>query len=111
MTTPHKWRFFRAGGFDQVRLDSGADHGKPWDATITRIVDNPISVSQACLAPHKKLVLLWASGGADPYLPQKARRAHFFRVAGATPPHTAEPPGSPLSTSPPSPGITTETGP
>lgn len=23
--TPHRWRFFRAGGFDQVRLDSGAD--------------------------------------------------------------------------------------
>ena len=21
----HHWRFFRAGGFDQVRLDSGAD--------------------------------------------------------------------------------------
>ena len=21
----HAWRFFRAGGFDQVRLDSGAD--------------------------------------------------------------------------------------
>lgn len=26
MTTPtHRWRFFRAGGFDQVRLDTGAD--------------------------------------------------------------------------------------
>jgi hypothetical protein len=25
MPTGHKWRFFRAGGFDQVRLDSGAD--------------------------------------------------------------------------------------
>jgi hypothetical protein len=24
-TLPHGWRFFRAGGFDQVRLDSGAD--------------------------------------------------------------------------------------
>jgi len=22
---PHKWRFFRTGGFDQVRLDTGAD--------------------------------------------------------------------------------------
>src|SRR6266852_4612613 len=22
---PHTWKFFRAGGFDQVRLDSGAD--------------------------------------------------------------------------------------
>lgn len=25
MTTRHSWRFFRAGGFDQVKLDSGAD--------------------------------------------------------------------------------------
>lgn len=23
--TPHQWRFFRAGGFDQVKLDNGAD--------------------------------------------------------------------------------------
>ncbi len=25
VTTPHVWRFFRAGGFDQVRLETGAD--------------------------------------------------------------------------------------
>jgi len=25
MNTTHGWRFYRAGGFDQVRLDSGAD--------------------------------------------------------------------------------------
>ncbi len=25
MTTLHKWKFFRAGGFDQVQLDTGAD--------------------------------------------------------------------------------------
>src|SRR5512147_2801441 len=25
MSTTHVWSFFRAGGFDQVRLDSGAD--------------------------------------------------------------------------------------
>lgn len=25
MTTSHKWNFFRAGGFDQVQLDTGAD--------------------------------------------------------------------------------------
>ena len=24
-TSAHAWKFFRAGGFDQVRLDSGAD--------------------------------------------------------------------------------------
>src|SRR6185503_15714216 len=25
MANPHIWKFFRAGGFDQVRLESGAD--------------------------------------------------------------------------------------
>ena len=25
MSTNHTWKFFRAGGFDQVRLDTGAD--------------------------------------------------------------------------------------
>ncbi len=30
--------------------------GRDWDATITRIVDNPISVRQAFWAPYKKLV-------------------------------------------------------
>src|SRR6185503_12459643 len=25
MKTNHTWKFFRAGGFDQVKLDSGAD--------------------------------------------------------------------------------------
>ena len=24
-SSTHRWRFFRAGGFDQVRLDTGAD--------------------------------------------------------------------------------------
>ena len=24
-TSPHTWRFFRAGGFDQVKLETGAD--------------------------------------------------------------------------------------
>jgi hypothetical protein len=32
--------------------------GRDWDATVTRIVDNPISVGQAFWAPYKKLVRL-----------------------------------------------------
>ncbi len=32
--------------------------GRDWDATITRIVDNPISVRQAFWSPYKKLVRL-----------------------------------------------------
>ena len=30
--------------------------GRDWDATIVRIVDNPISIRQAFLAPYKKFV-------------------------------------------------------
>ena len=25
MGSPHQWKFFRAGGFDQVQIDNGAD--------------------------------------------------------------------------------------
>lgn len=32
--------------------------GKDWDATITKIIDNPISIRQAFFAPYKKLVRL-----------------------------------------------------
>ncbi len=32
--------------------------GRDWDATITRIIDNPISIRQAFFAPYKKLVRL-----------------------------------------------------
>jgi hypothetical protein len=32
--------------------------GRDWDATITKIVDNPISIRQAFFAPYKKLVRL-----------------------------------------------------
>lgn len=32
--------------------------GKDWDATITKIIDNPISLRQAFFAPYKKLVRL-----------------------------------------------------
>jgi len=33
-------------------------HGRDWDATILRIVDNPISIRQAFLAPYKKAIRL-----------------------------------------------------
>ena len=31
-------------------------HGRDWDATITKIIDNPISIRQAFWAPYKKLI-------------------------------------------------------
>src|SRR5262249_41038745 len=30
--------------------------GRDWDATITKIIDNPISIRQAFFAPYKRLV-------------------------------------------------------
>src|SRR4029077_13317988 len=30
--------------------------GRDWDATITKIIDNPISIRQAFFSPYKKLV-------------------------------------------------------
>lgn len=58
MTQPHQWKFFRAGGFDQVQLDEGADllalneldqklwvalscpvHGIEFDATTLAMID------------------------------------------------------------------------
>src|SRR3954452_22804225 len=38
----HAWRFFRAGGFDQVRLDSGAD------LQALRHLDQKLWVALAC---------------------------------------------------------------
>src|SRR5437016_7571564 len=32
--------------------------GRDWDATITKIVDNPISIRQAFLSPYKKFLRL-----------------------------------------------------
>jgi hypothetical protein len=38
--------------------------GRDWDATIVRIVENPISIRQAFLAPYKKLVRMFEEQAA-----------------------------------------------
>ncbi|MBP5548345.1 MAG: hypothetical protein J6X58_05620 [Bacteroidales bacterium] len=47
------------GDVDDLRVGKNAlfydRSGQDWDATITKIVDNPISVRQAFLSPYKKL--------------------------------------------------------
>lgn len=47
------------GDVDSLRVGKNAlfydRSGQDWDATITKIVDNPISVRQAFLSPYKKL--------------------------------------------------------
>jgi hypothetical protein len=42
-------------GRNGLFIDRG---GRDWDATITKIIDNPISIRQAFSAPYKKLVRL-----------------------------------------------------
>ena len=40
--------------------------GRDWDATITKIIDNPISIRQAFFAPYKKLVRMIEEQVAKP---------------------------------------------
>lgn len=51
---------FTAGDSDQLMLGRNGvfydRKGRDWDATITKIVDNPISIRQAFWAPYKKFV-------------------------------------------------------
>jgi len=71
--------------------------GRDWDATITKIVDNPISIRQAFWAPYKKLVRMIeemaakraaaADAAADAKLAEAAKAA-----ASGAPPKPAEPP-------------------
>ncbi len=51
---------FTAGDSDNLMVGRNGifydRDGKDWDATITKIVDNPISIRQAFWAPYKKLI-------------------------------------------------------
>ena len=51
---------FTAGGSDNLMVGRNGlfydRHGRDWDATITKIIDNPISIRQAFWAPYKKFV-------------------------------------------------------
>ena len=73
---------------------------RDWDATITKIVDNPISIRQAFFAPYKKLVRMIeeqvakraaaADAAADAKLAAAAQT-----TGGVAPPKPAEPPPQP----------------
>ena len=65
--------------------------GRDWDATITRIVDNPISVKEAFWSPYRK-VLRWAeemlakrAAAADAAATEKLKAAAEVAPAGAKP--------------------------
>jgi hypothetical protein len=77
--------------------------GCDWDATITKIVDNPISIRQAFFSPYKKLVRLIeeqvakraaaADAAADAKLATTAQT-----TTGVAPPKPAEPPKPKIDT-------------
>jgi hypothetical protein len=71
--------------------------GRDWDATITKILDNPISIRQAFFAPYKKLVRMIeeqvakraaaADAAGEAKLTEAAKA-----VGGGEPPKPVEPP-------------------
>ena len=77
--------------------------GHDWDATITKIIDNPISIRQAFFSPYKKLVRMIeeqvakraaaAESAADEKLAAAAKTA-----AGGEAPKPAEPPKQKIDT-------------
>jgi hypothetical protein len=71
--------------------------GRDWDATITKIIDNPISIRQAFFAPYKKLVRLIeeqvAKRAAAAEAASDAKLGEAAKVGtGTQPPKPAEPP-------------------
>jgi hypothetical protein len=77
--------------------------GRDWDATITKIIDNPISIRQAFFAPYKKLVRMMeeqvakraaaADAAADAQLAATAKAA-----ASGEPVKPVEPPKQKIDT-------------
>ena len=77
--------------------------GRDWDATITRIIDNPISIRQAFFAPYNKLVRMIeeqvakraaaAEAAADAKLAEAAKAA-----ASGEPPKPIAPPKQKIDT-------------
>jgi hypothetical protein len=72
--------------------------GRDWDATITRIVDNPISIRQAFWLPYKRFVRMIEeqvakrAAAADAAATQKMQTAaQTTASAGAAPPKPPEP--------------------
>jgi hypothetical protein len=73
--------------------------GKDWDATITKIIDNPISIRQAFFAPYKKLVRMVeeqvAKRAAAADAAADAKLAQSAQVAAGTQPPPKPPPAPP----------------
>ena len=65
--------------------------GRDWDATITKIVDNPISIRQAFWAPYKKFVRLIEEQVAKRAAAADARVAHKLATRPRRPPTSTSP--------------------
>ncbi len=70
--------------------------GRDWDATITRIVDNPISIRQAFWSPYKKLVRMIEERAAKKAAAEEAN-ANAQLTAVANTPVAPAPPGAPAA--------------
>jgi len=70
----HRRRFGQPhGGRNGIFYDR---KGRDWDATITKIVDNPISIRQAFWSPYKKLVRLIEERAAKQAAAEEAMPMH-----------------------------------
>lgn len=72
--------------------------GRDWDATITKIIDNPISIRQAFWSPYKKFLRMIEeqvakrAAAADSEATTRLQAAAVASVAGQPPPAGAPPP-------------------
>jgi len=92
---------FTAGDADQLMAGRNGvfydRDGRDWDATITKIVDHPISIRQAFWSPYKKAVRLLAEQ-FQKFAAAKAKAGDDLiaaKVTGAAKPAEAAKPGAP----------------
>jgi hypothetical protein len=90
---------FTAGDIDNLMIGRNGvfvdRQGRDWEATITRVVENPISIQQAFWAPYKKLVRM-----IEERVAKRAAEADAATAALLEPP----PPPPPAAPGPPAPG-------
>jgi hypothetical protein len=91
---------FTAGDSDNLMVGRNGifydRKGQDWDATITKVVENPISIRQAFWAPYKKFVRLLeeqvakraAAGDADSHEVLATMATHTAHVGATKPPET-----------------------
>ena len=90
---------FTAGDSDNLMVGRNGlfydRQGRDWDATITKIVDNPISIRQAFWSPYKKFVRLLEEQVAKRAAAADARVAHDAERRPPPRPRTSAAPSAP----------------